>query len=47
MMPGSTLASQLRMKSWRNHWPALWLLLILALVAVVRMRLLSVPLERD
>jgi 4-amino-4-deoxy-L-arabinose transferase-like glycosyltransferase len=35
------------MKSWRNHWPALWLLLILALVAVVRIRLLSVPLERD
>ena len=35
------------MKSWRNHWPALWLLLILALVAVVRIRLLSMPLERD
>jgi hypothetical protein len=35
------------MKSWRNHWPALWLLLILALVAVVRVRLISLPLERD
>ncbi len=35
------------MKSWRNHWPALWLLLILALVAVVRIRLLLLPLERD
>jgi 4-amino-4-deoxy-L-arabinose transferase-like glycosyltransferase len=35
------------MKSWRNHWPALWLLLILAFVAVVRIRMLSVPLERD
>ena len=35
------------MKSWRNHWPALWLLLILAFVAVVRIRLLSLPLERD
>jgi 4-amino-4-deoxy-L-arabinose transferase-like glycosyltransferase len=35
------------MKSWRNHWPALWLLLILALVSVVRVHLLSLPLERD
>jgi 4-amino-4-deoxy-L-arabinose transferase-like glycosyltransferase len=35
------------MKSWRNHWPALWLLLILAFVAVARIRLLSLPLERD
>jgi len=35
------------MKSWRNHWPALWLLLILALVAAVRIHLLSLPLERD
>jgi 4-amino-4-deoxy-L-arabinose transferase-like glycosyltransferase len=35
------------MKSWRNHWPALWILLILALVAAERIRLLSVPLERD
>ncbi len=35
------------MKSWRDHWPALWLLLILALVAVVRIRMASIPLERD
>jgi hypothetical protein len=35
------------MKSWRDHWPALWLLLILVLVAMVRIRLLSMPLERD
>jgi 4-amino-4-deoxy-L-arabinose transferase-like glycosyltransferase len=35
------------MKSWRKYWPALWLLLILAVVAVVRVRLLSLPLERD
>jgi 4-amino-4-deoxy-L-arabinose transferase-like glycosyltransferase len=47
MTPGSTLAPQPRLKSWRDHWPALWLLLILALVAAVRIRLLSVPLERD
>jgi len=31
----------------RNHWPALWLLLILVLVGAVRIRLLSMPLERD
>jgi len=47
MMPGSTLAPQRRMKSWRRYWPALGLLLILALVAAVRIRLLSLPLERD
>jgi hypothetical protein len=35
------------MKSWRSYWPALWLLLILSLVAAERIRLLSVPLERD
>jgi 4-amino-4-deoxy-L-arabinose transferase-like glycosyltransferase len=35
------------MKSWRSYWPALGLLLILALVAAVRIRLLSLPLERD
>jgi len=35
------------MKSWRNHWPALWLLVILALVGAERLRLLSLPLERD
>jgi uncharacterized membrane protein YuzA (DUF378 family) len=35
------------MRSWRKFWPALWLLLILALVAGVRIRLLSIPLERD
>jgi len=35
------------MKARRDHWPALWLLLILALVAVVRIRLVSLPLERD
>jgi 4-amino-4-deoxy-L-arabinose transferase-like glycosyltransferase len=35
------------MKSRRDHWPALWLLLILALVAAVRIRLLPIPLERD
>jgi 4-amino-4-deoxy-L-arabinose transferase-like glycosyltransferase len=47
MMPGSTSAALSRVKSWRDHWPAWWLLLILALVAAVRIRLLSVPLERD
>jgi len=35
------------MKSWRSYWPTLWLLLILTLVAVERIRLLSLPLERD
>jgi hypothetical protein len=35
------------MRSWRNYWPALWLLLILVVVEVVRIRLLSMPLERD
>jgi hypothetical protein len=35
------------MKSWRNHWPALWLLLILIFVVMVRSRLLAMPLERD
>jgi hypothetical protein len=35
------------MRSWRNHWPALWLLLILVVVEMVRVRLLSIPLERD
>jgi hypothetical protein len=43
MTEESTLLAQPRMK----HWPALWLLLILALVAAVRIHLLSVPLERD
>ncbi len=35
------------MKPWRNHGPALWLLLILALVAAARIRMASMPLERD
>jgi hypothetical protein len=35
------------MKSWRSYGSALWLLLILALVGLVRVRLLSLPLERD
>ena len=39
-------APQPRMKSWR-YGPALGLLLILALVAFVRVRLLALPLERD
>jgi plasmid stabilization system protein ParE len=39
--PNRELRPRPRMKSWRNHWPALWLLLILAFVAVVRIRLLS------
>ena len=41
----STTTLRLR---WRGSFgPAVWLLLILALVAVVRIRLLSLPLERD
>ena len=35
------------MRSWRDHLPALWLLLILALVAAERIRLRAMPLERD
>lgn len=40
-------ARQLRLNFWQKYWPALCLVLILALVATVRIRLLSVPLERD
>jgi len=47
MTPDATMPLQPGLKSWRRYWPALWLLLILALVAVVRIRLLSLPLERD
>src|SRR5580698_2065465 len=43
----ATIPLQPGLKSWRSYWPALWLLLILALVAAVRIRLLSLPLERD
>ena len=35
------------MKLRGSYWPALWLLLILGLVAFVRIRLLSLSLERD
>jgi uncharacterized membrane protein YuzA (DUF378 family) len=42
-----TLPEQPHVDAWRKYWPALWLLLILAVVAVVRIRLLSLPLERD
>ena len=35
------------MKSCRSYWPALWLLLILGLVAAVRIHLLPMALERD
>jgi 4-amino-4-deoxy-L-arabinose transferase-like glycosyltransferase len=43
----STLTSQPGI-GWRwKYWPALWLLLILVFVAAVRIRLLSLPLERD
>jgi hypothetical protein len=42
-----TLSEQSCFNKRRSYWPALWLLLILALVAVVRIRLLSLPLERD
>jgi 4-amino-4-deoxy-L-arabinose transferase-like glycosyltransferase len=45
MIAGAT--SEPRLKSWRRHGPALWLLLILAFVAVERIRLLAMPLERD
>jgi len=32
---------------WRNHWPALVMLIVLGFVAAVRMHLLSAPMERD
>jgi len=47
MTPDATMPSKPTMKSWRIYSPALWLLLILALVAAVRVRLLTLPLERD
>jgi uncharacterized membrane protein YuzA (DUF378 family) len=47
MATAPALVSQTRAGWRRNWWPALGLLLILALVAAVRMRLRSLPLERD
>ncbi|HEX3987816.1 MAG TPA: hypothetical protein VHZ30_00205, partial [Verrucomicrobiae bacterium] len=35
------------MRMLRNHWPVLCLSLVLLLTASVRVRLLSIPLERD
>jgi 4-amino-4-deoxy-L-arabinose transferase-like glycosyltransferase len=42
-----TLPEQPQVNTRWKYWPALWLLLILAVVAVVRIRLCSMPLERD
>ena len=47
LTPEMTLPSQPEAQWRRRYGPALWLLLILAFVAVVRIRLLSLPLERD
>jgi len=47
MTTDPTLPEQPRVNALRNFWPALWLLLILTLVGMVRIRLLSLPIERD
>jgi len=47
MIEQPALAPEPRSTSWRSYWPALWILLVLTLVAAERLRLLSVPLERD
>jgi 4-amino-4-deoxy-L-arabinose transferase-like glycosyltransferase len=47
MTPDASMSSKPVTKSWRQYWPALWILLILTFVAAERIRLLSAPLERD
>jgi hypothetical protein len=47
MTTSPTWPEEPRADRGRNYWPALWLVLIMVVVETVRIRLLSMPLERD